>query len=408
MLTLQAAQNKSTTPHRGKIGFALAGGGPAGGIYELGVLRAMDEAFEGINFNDLDVYVGVSSGSLIAAALANHITVGQMCRIFIENTSIQHPMKPGQFLQPAYREYLTRAGKIPTALIKAAAEIIRNPLKMTLSETVSHFFSLVPSGIFDNEKMHDFLEDILSVRGRSNDFRELDRKLVIVAVDIDTGETVRFGTNDLEHVPISRSVQASAALPGLYPPVEIDGRYYVDGALRRTLNASVALEEGIDLMIGINPLVPYAVDEQSENRKRKSLVDRGLPLVLSQTVRALIQSRMQIGIAKYASGYPETDLLLLEPDRGDDTIFFTNVFSFSDRHDLVEHAYQATRNDLLANYDRLSAVLNRHGINIDKTVLEENRTLSGGLTEKGYENALTHRLNKTLDTIDSIISGDNR
>jgi hypothetical protein len=55
------------------VGLALAGGGPLGGIYEVGVLLALTDSFEGIDFNDLDVYVGVSSG-FVAAALANGIS----------------------------------------------------------------------------------------------------------------------------------------------------------------------------------------------------------------------------------------------------------------------------------------------------------------------------------------------
>src|SRR3546814_3127288 len=40
-------------------------------------------------------------------------------------------------------------------------------------------------------------------------------------------------------------------------PVEVRGRHLVDGALRRTMHASVLLDRGIDLLIGINPLVPF-------------------------------------------------------------------------------------------------------------------------------------------------------
>jgi hypothetical protein len=45
-------------------------------------------------------------------------------------------------------------------------------------------------------------------------------------------------------VPISQAVQASSALPGLFPPVEIDDKYYVDGALKKTMHASVAMDHG--------------------------------------------------------------------------------------------------------------------------------------------------------------------
>lgn len=55
----------------------------------------------------------------------------------------------------------------------------------------------------------------------------------MVAVDLDSGEAVRFGEQGWDDVPISRAVQASSALPGLYPPVEVGGRHFLDGALRR-------------------------------------------------------------------------------------------------------------------------------------------------------------------------------
>jgi predicted acylesterase/phospholipase RssA len=65
------------------MGLALAGGGPLGGIYEIGALLALAEALDGLDLNALDVYVGVSSGSFVAAALANGISPSQMYRLFI-------------------------------------------------------------------------------------------------------------------------------------------------------------------------------------------------------------------------------------------------------------------------------------------------------------------------------------
>ena len=68
------------------------------------------------------------------------------------------------------------------------------------------------------------------------------------------GWPVAHGGPGWDHVPISRAVQASAALPGLFPPVEIDGQHFVDGALIKTMHASIALDEGVDLMLCINML----------------------------------------------------------------------------------------------------------------------------------------------------------
>jgi hypothetical protein len=89
-----------------------------------------------------------------------------------------------------------------------------------------------------------------------------------------------------------------------------------------------------------------------DKRKDLDLTRGGLPVVLSQTFRAMIQSRMLVGMRTYKQSYPTTDVLLFEPDRGDDEMFFKNVFRYADRKRLAEHAYQRTRRDLLADRSR--------------------------------------------------------
>ena len=56
-----------------KIGIALAGGGPLGGIYEVGACAALEESIDGLDLAAADVCVGVSAGGFVAAALANGI-----------------------------------------------------------------------------------------------------------------------------------------------------------------------------------------------------------------------------------------------------------------------------------------------------------------------------------------------
>ena len=115
----------------------------------------------------------------------------------------------------------------------------------------------MPTGVFDNRAIDDFLSRLFAAPGRTNDFRKLARKLFLVATNLDTGASVTFGAPGHDHVPISRAIEASSALPGLFPPVEIDGEHYVDGALNKTLHASVALDEGVTLLLCVNPLVPF-------------------------------------------------------------------------------------------------------------------------------------------------------
>ncbi|TVQ40313.1 MAG: hypothetical protein EA370_03715 [Wenzhouxiangella sp.] len=405
MLKLTPASRPPKDRAHPVIGLAIAGGGPLGAIYELGALQAVDEAIDGIHMHDLDIYVGVSSGSFLTASLANQVTTTQMSRIFINNPNAEFSFQPELFLKPAFREYGDRLRNIPGVVFEILSEAICHPTRLGQLESVEGLARLIPTGLFDNHMIERFLAKVLSRDGRSNDFRQLKAKLRIVAVELDTGQAVRFGEPGLEHVPISRAVQASAALPGLYPPVEIDGRLYVDGALRRTLHASVALKEGADLLIGINPLVPYDADGAGVNGAAQSrMVRGGLPTVLSQTFRALIQSRMQVGMAKYETDYPGAGMMLIEPDRNDEQMFFTNVFSYASRTDLVEHAYANTRADLLARADTLEPFLETYGLGLNRSLLERPRKFSDALAaEPPYLAPVGNNLARNLDRLERLL-----
>ncbi len=357
----------------GRVGLALAGGGLGGAVYEIGALRALEEALTGIDLNELDVYVGVSAGAFISACLANDLTTAQMCRAILKNEPGEHPFVPETFLTPAVGELVQRTLTVPGLLQEAIWEYLKSPRQHTLKETLTRLARALPVGVFDNEPIRQYLEKIYNLKGRTDDFRALDKKLVVVAADLDSGEAVLFGKPPWDEVEISRAVQASTALPGLYPPVQIGERYYVDGVLLKTLHASVALEEGVDLLVCINPIVPVDTVRAVEQgiMKRGRLIDRGLVTVLSQTLRTLVRSRLDAGMARYRDRFKDTDIVLLEPKRDDYQMFFRNIFSFKDRHDLCEHAYVATRAELLARADELEPKLARHGITLRRDLLAD-------------------------------------
>lgn len=355
-----------------RIGLALAGGGPLGAVYELGTLAALAESLEGIDFNALDVYVGVSAGGFIAAGLANGVTPGEMCRMFVESDAHERPFDPAVLLRPALREYLRRAAALPPVLLDVAWSYLSNPLGQGLMAPLARLGRTIPTGIFDNQAIHRFLARAFAEPGRTNDFRKLAHELYLIATDLDSGRSVQFGTPGRDDIPISLAVQASAALPGLFPPVEIGAHHYVDGALKKTLHASVALDRGVRLLLGINPLVPYDAHLPRPGGGRpEKLVEGGLPAVLAQTFRSIIHSRMQVGMQRYESEYPGADIVLFEPNRNDAEMFFTNIFSYASRRRLAEHAYQKTRKELLERRHALAPVLARHGIGIRFDVLTD-------------------------------------
>lgn len=403
MLTLQTAKRPRTA---GRIGIALAGGGPLGAFYELGALQALADSIDGLELNDLHAYAGVSSGSMLAAGLANGLTPVDIGRIVISNDSGRDPAHPGLFLQPAFREYARRIVGLPRIVWNVAAQFAREPLSQGIAELLAPFAAAMPAGVFDSAPFERFLRKLYESGGRTNDFRELRRRLFIVATNLNTGEAALFGEPGLDHVPISRAIQASTALPGLYSPVEIDGETYADGALLRTMHASVVLEAGADLLLCINPLVPFDASDGGKRTREVNLTDYGLPVVLSQTLRSLVQSRMLVGMAAYKRRFPRAEILLLEPDRADRRMFFANMFRYSDRRRLVDHAYQSTRHDLLRRADELTPLLARHGLRLLPKVLgDPARSFEAALErQRSADRRVVQDLASTLDRLELLLA----
>ncbi len=377
MLTLEPARRTGAKSRR-RFGLAIAGGGPLGAYYAIGALHSLSECIVGLDLTRLHCYVGVSSGSVLSACLANGLGTRDLVRLFIiDETDSKHAraLRPDVFFTPALGEYASRVARLPGLLFEALWQYLRNPSGGELAGALVPLMQSLPAGLFDNSRFERFLRALFEQDGRSNRFDRLGPRLFVVATNLDTGEAVVFGRDAAPKASISKAVQASTALPGVYRPVRIGDANYVDGALRRTMHASLALDAGDDLVLCINPLVAFSGSGPASG---KDLARRGLATVLSQTFRTLIQSRMQVGMADYPKAYPRSDILLLEPDRDDERMFFLNLFKYRDRQRLAEHAYQRTRADLRRAGAPLERLLARHGLRLDRKVLRESgRTLHG-------------------------------
>ena len=404
-------------PRRPAIGLALAGGGPLGAIYEIGALCALEDALPGIDFTQLAGYVGVSSGGFICAGLVNGMTPRRMCAAFIENEGGEDDLiHPSVFVQPAWAEYGRRLKLLPRLLAEVAWRVARG--QGSAVDLVERLGRALPTGVFSNAAIEAHLRSVLTAPGRTDDFRRLARRLVLVATDLDSGAVAPFGLPGWDDVPISRAVTASAALPGLYPPVRIGDSHYVDGALKKTLHARVLLDEGVDLLLCLNPLVPF--DASAPPRRASSadgpaiprLVHGGLPLVASQGLRSLIRSRLELGLRGYATSHPHVDLVLFEPDRHDPEMFGANTFSYSARRELAEHAYQSTRASLRMRRRTLQATLARHGIALDDAAIDDpaRRLVATSRRPRWHDappgrlGGALHRLGGVLDELETTLT----
>ncbi len=386
------------SPPAPRIALALAGGGPLGAIYEIGALCALDDTLDGLDLNACDHYIGVSAGGFIAAALANGITPRELCESFIEGRPRFDGFDPAWLMRPAWGEFAQRLRALPQLASGAAWSWLVEG--KAFSQAIERLGAALPTGVLDNEAIHTEIQRLFSRPGRTNDFRELKARLTLVATALDSGDATPFGRPGWEHVPISRAIQASAALPGLFPPVLIDGRHYVDGALKKTLHASVALDEGVDLLLCVNPLVPYHASPEATHEGRiPALVEGGLPVVMSQTFRSMIHSRLELGFKQYERTYPHTDIVLLEPDQRDAELFFANTFSYRQRREMAEHAYQQTRALLKLRAGRLAPQLARHGITIDHAALADPQRRLIDTRIKPADSAVAARLHRVLDEL---------
>ena len=372
-----AAPKKSLT-----IGLALGGGGPMGGIYEIGALRAIDEALEGLDLNKLDHYLGVNAGAFVAANLANQITPAQMCRIFVRNESDIHPFHPGVFYAPAVREYIERAKAVPKLFGSALLGLLKNPSDQSLLEYLTVLTQAVPAGVFDNEGFHEYIARAFSSLGRTNDFKMLSRNLRIIATDLESGESVRFGDTEHADIPISKAIQASMASPGLYVTVEYNDHFYMDGTLNKGMYTSLVFESGCDVVFAVNPVVPVGISpgDGSASQLREKVLKSGMGNVIAQSYRTMVKSRLYSGLKNVWREFPDKSLFMFEPSKAQAKMFLASVFSFDARKQVCEQAYQATRRQLLAQADELEVKLKPAGIRVRKDILEDaSRTLSTGM-----------------------------
>lgn len=121
----------------------------------------------------------------------------------------------------------------------------------------------------------------------------------IVALDYASGRRVVFGQKDSPPAHLWQAVEASCAIPGLYRPVEIGGRLYVDGGVWSPSNLDLLARTDVDTVVALNPMsslapgLPTTILERVERRVRASsgrrlgrearrLRDRGVRVLLIQ------------------------------------------------------------------------------------------------------------------------------
>lgn len=370
-----------------------AGGGVTGAVYEIGCLRALEEILDR-SLTDLDLYVGVSGGAFVSALLANGTTPREMYDAVVAPAKGGIADPTGALFRLDAGEFWRRSRRAPRVLATAALSLFSGEGR-NWSDVAWALFELLPAGLLDNSGLEEYLARTFAARGRPNDFASLPKPLHVIAVDLDSGEAVDFGPGGDTSVTVSKAVQASTALPGLYRPVRIAGRDYVDGAVKKTAHINLAIANGADLVICVNPIVPL---DNRGGALSPHLSTKGVTHVLDQVLRIALHGRMQYGLERYRTEHPEVDILLLEPTRDDLRMFSYNIMRYSARRVVAAHAYRSTLQAFTARETEYRALLARHGLR-----LRDPRRAPAAPAASPFRSGVARALSDSLDALSSAL-----
>lgn len=209
---------------RPKVGLVLSGGG-AKGMAHVGVIRVLEEMRVPI-----DLVVGTSAGSAVGALYASGMPVSEIEQRFIEMDWLSSFRDdPGRVYKP----------------IRRKQDDWRFPLVPGIGVRTDGLY--VGGGLIAGQNLGFILNELTHNAALVEDFDQLPIPFRAVATDLETGEQVVIGNGNL-----SEAIRASMSVPGVYAPVERDGRLLVDGGVANNLPVSVARELGADIIIAVD------------------------------------------------------------------------------------------------------------------------------------------------------------
>jgi NTE family protein len=296
-----------TTERGQKIGLVLGGGGTVGAAWLMGTLDAI-AGETGWDPGSSDYVVGTSAGSVIGALLACGVPpwlmVAHQAGESLDGLSDSRGEAADRVERSGGSSYrLDRKGfALGPGSWRLAAASLAHPTRYSPMSVISGW---LPEGLVSTEPLKD------TVRRVCRDRWAPHPNYWAVAVDYDDGHRVAFGRDGAPSATLPDAVAASCAIPGFYRAVRIDGRRYVDGGVRSASNLDILRDEGLDLVIALNPM------SSLQSIAPSALADR-----LAVGARAMIGRRLG-SEAKRLRG-AGTEVVLIQPTAADLTVMGPN------------------------------------------------------------------------------------
>lgn len=219
---------KLKKPTRIKCALVLSGGGRSGSAWQTGLLKGLQDG--GVNLTTADLIVGTSAGAVVGAQVASGYDLTRLYEGHIQSPAISTAEPKTDLKQ--YQE----------AMGKVLADGGGRTLSGFTQEARAKIGALaVVAQTGSEEKQLRLYEAALPTKNWP------ERKLVITAVDAADGAFVVWTKES--GVPLVKAVASSCAVPMVRPAVTINGRRYLDGGLRSTMNVDLAT--GYELVIAV-------------------------------------------------------------------------------------------------------------------------------------------------------------
>jgi NTE family protein len=305
----------------------LSGGASKAFYFHIGVLKAL-------NLEDVTSIVGTSAGSIAGAFIACGLSADTLISSLYQNEvyvprfdTVVKTLTSSMVFKPKLHDIALQGLFTTLASIQFLLSL---PFRCK-QDVVAEFLDRLilsqrhaPSFLTASE-----LENLFRTLLPSNDFRNLDIDLYVTATSLDSHERAVFNSvydfeDEYNHfmtdVPIHRALRASMSIPGMFEPVKIKNKYYIDGEVRQTLSMDIglALADRVIISHTYHPL--YLANG--------SIHDMGWFNIVKQALNIALYERITSWRDIYAAEHPDKQVIWIEPSPDDEMFFLTPDFSF--------------------------------------------------------------------------------
>jgi NTE family protein len=250
-------------PRRRRTGLVLGAGGVLGAAWMAGALAALKERLP-YPIGTVDLIVGTSAGSALAAALR--------CGVTVEDV-VEHQRGTALALLPNLSEIDRDAGgplpPLPHMRVGSPRLLLSAALAPHRVYPWVAASALVPQGRARHTSLEGLVRGLLAqaeAHARPATARIAadgwapGGETWVVAVDYDSGRRVVFGRAGAPYVTLPEAVVASCSIPGWYRPTVIAGRRYVDGGVHSTTSLDLLADVDLDEVYVLAPMASYMLD----------------------------------------------------------------------------------------------------------------------------------------------------